>query len=44
MSKPAKRLEIQADFSPDEAAKALADADTFTVVRTHIHAEEFVLR
>ena len=36
--------EMQADFASDEAAKAVADADTFTVVRTHIYTEEFVLR
>ena len=35
--------EMQADFASDEAAKAVADADTFTVVRTHIYTEEFVL-
>ena len=36
--------EMQADFASDEAATAVADADTFTVVRTHIYTEEFVLR
>jgi len=36
--------EMQEDFASDEAAKAVADADTFTVVRTHIYTEEFVLR
>jgi uncharacterized protein (TIGR02118 family) len=36
--------EMQADFASDEAAEAVADADTFTVVRTHIYTEEFVLR
>ena len=36
--------EMQADFATDEAAAAVADADTFTVVRTHIYTEEFVLR
>jgi hypothetical protein len=32
------------NFASDEAATAVADADTFTVVRTHIYTEEFVLR
>ncbi len=36
--------EMQEDFGSDEAATAVADADTFTVVRTHIYTEEFVLR
>ena len=36
--------EMQADFAPDEAAKAVADADAFTVVRTQIYTGEFVLR
>jgi hypothetical protein len=35
---------MQADFASGEAAVAVADADTFTVVRTHIYTEEFVLR
>ena len=38
------REEMQADFASGEAAVAVADADTFTVVRTHIYTEEFVLR
>ena len=36
--------EMQEDFASDEAATAVADADTFTVLRTHIYTEEFVLR
>src|SRR6266496_349663 len=36
--------EMQEDFGSDEAATAVADADTFTVVGTHIYTEEFVLR
>lgn len=36
--------EMQEDFASAEASAAVADADTFTVVRTHIYTEEFVLR
>jgi uncharacterized protein (TIGR02118 family) len=36
--------EMHEDFASAEAATAVADADTFTVVRTHIYTEEFVLR
>ena len=36
--------EMQEDFASDEAATAVADADTFTVVRMHIYTEEHVLR
>jgi uncharacterized protein (TIGR02118 family) len=36
--------EMQEDFASDEAATAVADADTFTLVRTHIYTEEFILR
>jgi uncharacterized protein (TIGR02118 family) len=36
--------EMQADFASAEAETAVADADTFTVVRTHIYTEEHVLR
>jgi uncharacterized protein (TIGR02118 family) len=36
--------EMHEDFASSEAATAVADADTFTVVRTHIYTEEFVLR
>jgi uncharacterized protein (TIGR02118 family) len=36
--------EMHADFDSEEARIAVADADTFTVVRTHIYTEEYVLR
>jgi uncharacterized protein (TIGR02118 family) len=36
--------EMQADFDSSAAQTAVADADTFTVVRTHIYTEEYVLR
>lgn len=36
--------EMQEDFASEEARVAVADADTFTVVRTHIYTEEFVLK
>jgi len=36
--------EMHEDFGSDEAATAVADADTFTVVRMHIYTEEHVLR
>jgi uncharacterized protein (TIGR02118 family) len=36
--------EMQEDFASDEAVTAVTDADTFTVVRTHIYTEEFILR
>jgi uncharacterized protein (TIGR02118 family) len=36
--------EMQEDFASDEAATAVADADTFTFLRTHIYTEEFILR
>jgi uncharacterized protein (TIGR02118 family) len=36
--------EMQEAFASDEAGTAVADADTFTVVRTHIYTEEFILR
>lgn len=36
--------EMHEDFASEEAATAVADADEFTVVRTHIYTEEFVLR
>jgi uncharacterized protein (TIGR02118 family) len=36
--------EMQEDFASEAAATAVADADTFTVIRTHIYTEEFVLR
>jgi uncharacterized protein (TIGR02118 family) len=36
--------EMQEDFASEEAARAGADADSFTIVRTHIVTEEHVLR
>jgi uncharacterized protein (TIGR02118 family) len=36
--------EMQEDFASLEAETAVADADTFTVVRTHIYTEEHVLK
>jgi uncharacterized protein (TIGR02118 family) len=36
--------EMHEDFGSPEAETAVADADTFTVVRTHIYTEEHVLR
>jgi uncharacterized protein (TIGR02118 family) len=36
--------EMQEDFDSPEAATAVADADTFTVVRTHIYTREHLLR
>ena len=36
--------EMQEDFASPEAEAAVADADTFTVVRTHIYTEEHVLK
>ncbi len=36
--------EMQEDFDSPEAQAAVADADTFTVVRTHIYCREHVLR
>jgi uncharacterized protein (TIGR02118 family) len=36
--------QMQEDFASEEAATAVADADTFTVVRTHIYTREVVLR
>ena len=36
--------EMQADFDSPEAETAVADADTFTVVRTHIYTREYVLK
>src|SRR6266536_2193068 len=36
--------EMQEDFDSPEAESAVADADTFTVVRTHIYTREYVLR
>jgi len=36
--------EMQEDFDSPEAQTAVADADTFTVVRTHIYCREHILR
>ena len=36
--------EMQADFGSPEAEVAVADADTFTVVRTHIYTREHILK
>ena len=36
--------DMQADFDSPEAETAVADADTFTVVRTHIYTREHVLK
>jgi uncharacterized protein (TIGR02118 family) len=36
--------EMQEDFASPEAEAAVADADTFTVVRTHVYTEEHVLK
>lgn len=35
--------DMQADFASPEAETAVADADTFTVVRTHVFTREAVL-
>ena len=36
--------EMQKDFDSSEANAAVADADTFTVVRTHIYTREHILK
>ena len=36
--------DMQADFDSPEAETAVGDADTFTVVRTHIYTREHVLK
>ena len=36
--------EMQEDFDSAEAGVAVADADTFTVVRTHIYTKEYILK
>lgn len=36
--------EMQEDFESTEAQVAVADADTFTVVRTHIYTREHILK
>ncbi len=36
--------EMKEDFDSSEAETAVADADTFTVVRTHIYTREHILK
>lgn len=36
--------ELQADFASPEGVKAGADADEFTIVRTHIYTKEYILK
>ncbi len=36
--------ELQEDFASAEGQAAGADADTFTIVRTHIYTREYVLK
>lgn len=36
--------EMQEDFSSPEAQRAVADADLFTVIRTHIYTREHVIK
>jgi uncharacterized protein (TIGR02118 family) len=36
--------EMRADLASQEADTAVADADTFTSLRTHIYTEEYVLK
>lgn len=36
--------DMQADFASPEARAAVADADTFTTVRTHIYTREYILK
>jgi hypothetical protein len=36
--------EMKADFDSPEADIAVADADTFTVIRTHIYTREHLLK
>ena len=36
--------EMREDFASQEADTAVADADTFTSLRTHIYTEEYVLK
>ena len=36
--------DMRADFDSQEAEAAVADADTFTVVRTHIYTREHILK
>ena len=36
--------EMKEDFASPEAKKAVEDADTFTIVRTHIYTREHILK
>ena len=36
--------DMKADFASPEAERAVADADTFAILRTHIYTREHVLR
>ena len=36
--------EMQEDFASPEAQRAVADADLFTVIRTHIYTREHVIK
>ncbi len=36
--------QMKEDFASSEAQKAVADADLFTVVRTHLYTREYILR
>ena len=36
--------DMKEDFASPEAERAVADADTFTVLRTHIYTREHILR
>ena len=36
--------EMKEDFASPEAETAVADADKFTVVRTHIYTKEYILK
>ena len=36
--------EMQEDFASPEAQVAGADADTFSIIRTHIYTREYILR
>jgi hypothetical protein len=35
---------MQSDFATEEAKIAGADADSFTIIRTHIFTEEFIAK
>ena len=36
--------DMKEDFASSEAERAVADADTFTILRTHIYTREHILR